>query len=291
MNIQQTPITNAAASAGQFAIGGDMPVNRLGFGAMRLTGPGIWGEPSDPDVARAVLRTAVERGVNLIDTADSYGPDVSEHLIATALYPYPDDLVIATKGGWLRAGPDIWYHDASPEHLRAAVEGSLKRLRLDRIDLYQLHIPDPTVAFEDSVGALAELRQEGKIRHIGLSNVTAEHVERARKVVPIVSVQNRYSFADRESDYVIDLCERIGLAFFPWSPLGKGSQKQTAAFARVAAVHNATTLQIAIAWLLRRSPNMIPIPGTSSRLHLEQNIEAATLHLTDDEFADLSALT
>ena len=263
-----------------------MPVNRLGFGAMRLTGPGIWGPPSDRHTALAVLRRTSELGINLIDTADSYGPDVSEELIAEALFPYRDDLVIATKGGWLRAGPDIWYHDASPEHLRAAVDASLKRLRRVRIDLYQLHIPDPVIAFEESVGVLAEMQQRGKIRHIGLSNVVAEHVERALKIVPIVSVQNRYSVADRESDYIIDLCERLGLAFFPWGPLGRGAQ--SAAFEKAAKAHGASTAQISIAWLLRRSPNVIPIPGTASLDHLVENVSAVTVQLSDDEFRDLA---
>jgi pyridoxine 4-dehydrogenase len=287
MTTKQDTTSVNAASAGQFSLGGDMPVNRLGFGAMRLTGPGIWGPPANRDAALAVLRRASELGVNLIDTADSYGPDVSEELIATALFPYPSDLVIGTKGGWLRAGPDIWYHDASPEHLRAAVDGSLKRLRRERIDLYQLHIPDPGIAFEESVGALAEMRQQGKIRHIGLSNVVGEHVERALKIVPIVSVQNRYSVADRESDYIIDLCERLGLAFFPWGPLGRGSGTQSVAFEKAAKVHGVSTAQISIAWLLRRSPNVIPIPGTSSLDHLVENVSAVTVRLSDDEFKEL----
>jgi pyridoxine 4-dehydrogenase len=285
MTAKQKTTSLDAASAGQFLLGGDMPVNRLGFGAMRLTGPGIWAAPADRDAALAVLRRTSELGVNLIDTADSYGPDVSEDLIAEALFPYRRDLVIATKGGWLRAGPDIWYHDASPDHLRSAVDGSLKRLRRERIDLYQLHIPDPTIAFEDSVGALAEMQQQGKIRHIGLSNVVAEHVERALKIVPIVSVQNRYSVADRESDYIIDLCERLGLAFFPWGPLGRGTH--SAAFEKTAKAHGVSTAQISIAWLLRRSPNVIPIPGTASLDHLVENVGAVAIQLSDGEFKEL----
>jgi pyridoxine 4-dehydrogenase len=288
MTTQQMTTSVNAASAGQFSIGGDMPVNRLGFGAMRLTGRGIWGPPADRDAALAVLRRASELGVNLIDTADSYGPDVSEELIAAALFPYRGDLVIATKGGWLRAGPDIWYHDASPEPLRAAVDGSLKRLRRERLDLYQLHIPDPGIAFEESVGALVEMRRQGKIRHIGLSNVTAEHVERALKIVPIVSVQNRYSVADRESDYIVDLCERLGLAFFPWGPLGHGSATQSAAFEKTAKAHGVSTAQISIAWLLQRSPNIIPIPGTSSVAHLVENVSAVDVRLSSEEFAELA---
>ena len=212
----------SASHAGQVSLGHELRVNRLGFGAMRLTGPGIWGPPKDHSRALAVLRRAVELGVNFIDTADSYGPNVSEELIAEALYPYPEGLVIATKGGWNRPGPNQWTHDATPPHLRQAVEGSLQRLRLERIDVYQLHIPDPVVSFERSVETLAQLREEGKIRCVALSNVTQEHIERARKIVPIVSVQNRYSFADREWDYVVDYCERNGIAFIPWAPLGAG---------------------------------------------------------------------
>src|SRR3989449_8364472 len=225
MNMNEKTVnikTLSAASSGTISLGGELTVHRLGFGAMRITGDGIWGPPKDPAAAIAVLRRAVELGVNFIDTADSYGPNVSEELIAEALAPYPKDLVIATKGGWNRPGPDQWTHDASPAHLRKAVEGSLKRLRLDRIDVYQLHIPDPVVSFDSSVEALAELRREGKIRMVALSNVTQEHIERARRIVPIVSVQNRYSFADREWDYVVGYCERNGITFIPWFPLGAG---------------------------------------------------------------------
>ena len=218
--MSQTQILSAAA-AGAFTIGGDLTVNRMGYGAMRLTGPGIWGPPANKATALATLRQAVELGVNLIDTADSYGPGVSEKLIAEALYPYPSDLVIATKGGWERPGPDQWTHNASPKHLAEALEGSLKRLRLERIDLYHLHAPDNVVSFEASVEALAKLRDQGKIRHVALSNVTREHIERARKIVPIADVQNRYSFADRESDYIVEHCEKNDIAFLPWAPLGQ----------------------------------------------------------------------
>src|ERR1700752_1098636 len=229
----------SAANSGTLSLGGELTVNRLGFGAMRLTGEGIWGPPKDRAGAIAVLRRAIELGVNFIDTADSYGPYVSEELIAQALAPYPKDLVIATKGGWNRPGPDQWTHDASPSHLREAVEGSLKRLRLDRIEVYQLHIPDPVVSFDASVETLAELRNEGKIRLVALSNVTQEHIERARKIVPIVSVQNRYSFADREWDYVVNYCQRNGIAFIPWFPLGAGKVAGEVLH-RIAKAHNAS---------------------------------------------------
>jgi pyridoxine 4-dehydrogenase len=261
-------------------------VRRLGFGAMRLTGEGIWGPPKDPKAALAVLHRAVELDVNFIDTADSYGPHVSEELIAEALFPYPTGLVIATKGGWNRPGPNQWTHDATPAHLRKAVEGSLKRLRLDRIDVYQLHIPDPIVSFEASVETLAQLRNEGKIRLVALSNVTQEHIERARKIVPIVSVQNRYSFADREWDYVVNYCERNGIAFIPWFPLGAGKVAGDV-LNRIAQAHHASPTQVALAWLLRRSPIMLPIPGTSSIEHLEQNVAAASLRISDEEFQKL----
>lgn len=272
----------SAAQAGQLSLGQELRVNRLGFGAMRLTGRGIWGPPEDHSLALAVLRRAVELGVNFIDTADSYGPNVSEELIAEALYPYRTGLVIATKGGWNRPGPGQWTHDATPPHLRNAVEGSLKRLRLDRIDVYQLHIPDPVVSFEASVETLARLKEEGKIRCVALSNVTQEHIERARKIVPIVSVQNRYSFADREWDYVVDYCDQKKIAFIPWAPLGQ-ARIAGEALAEVAQAHNATPMQVALAWLLWRSPIMLPIPGTSSVQHLEQNVSAAGLRLTEEE--------
>ena len=277
----------SARLAGIVSPGGEVPVHRLGFGAMRLTGEGIWGPPKNSAEAIAVLRRAAELGVNFIDTADSYGPNVSEELIAEALFPYPKDLVVATKGGWNRPGPNQWTHDATPAHLRKAVEGSLKRLRLERIELYQLHAPDPVVPFEDSVGTLAQLKSEGKIRLIGLSNVTQEHIERARRIIPIASVQNRYSFADREWDYVVDYCDRNGIAFIPWFPLGAGRiAGQT--LDQIARAHQATPHQVAIAWLLKRSRIMLPIPGTSSVNHLEENIAAASLQLRDEEYQKLS---
>src|SRR5689334_20113942 len=276
-----------ATQAGTVTLGNEISVHRLGYGAMRLTGPGIWDPPKDRKAALAVLRRAVELGVNFIDTADSYGPHVSEELIAEALHPYPSDLVIATKGGWERPGPNQWTHNATPDHLRKAVEGSLKRLRLDRIDVYQLHVPDPVVPFDASVETLAELRRDGKIRMVALSNVTQEHIERARKIVPIVSVQNRYSFADREWDYVVDYCKRNGIAFIPWFPLGAGKVAGEV-LNRIAQAHRASPTQVALAWLLRRSPIMLPIPGTSSIGHLEQNVAAASLRLTDEDYQMLS---
>ncbi len=277
----------SASKAGDVSLGGEISVHRLGFGAMRLTGEGIWGPPRDRSGALAVLRRAVELGVDFIDTADSYGPNVSEELIAEALFPYPAGLVIATKGGWNRPGPNQWTHDATPGHLRKAVEGSLKRLRLDRIDVYQLHIPDPVVSFEASVETLAQLRNEGKIRLVALSNVTQEHIERARKIVPIVSVQNRYSFGDREWEYVVNYCERNGIAFIPWFPLGAGKVAGEI-LGRIAQAHRASPTQIALAWLLRRSPVMLPIPGTSSIEHLEDNVAAASLRLSEVEYKELS---
>ena len=279
----------SAKLAGEVSLGGKLKVHRLGYGAMRLTGEGIFGPPKDKKAALAVLRRAAELGVNFIDTADSYGPSVDEELIAEALYPYPKGLVIATKGGWNRPGPNQWTHDASPEHLRKAIEGSLKRLRLDRIDVYQLHAPDPATSFDKSVETLAELQREGKINLIGLSNVTQEHIERARKIAPIVSVQNRYSFADREWDYVVDYCEKNKIAFIPWFPLGAGKVAGDA-LNRIAKAHKATPMQVATAWLLKRSPIMLPIPGTSSLQHLEENIAAASLQLTDEEFESLAGV-
>jgi pyridoxine 4-dehydrogenase len=277
----------SAKTAGEVSLGGEILVRRLGFGAMRLTGEGIWGPPKDRKGALAVLRRAVELDVNFIDTADSYGPNVSEELIAEALFPYPAGLVIATKGGWNRPGPNQWTHDATPAHLRKAVEGSLKRLRLDRIDVYQLHIPDPVVSFEASVETLAQLRNEGKIRLVALSNVTQEHIERARRIVPIVSVQNRYSFADREWDYVVDYCDRSGIAFIPWFPLGAGKVAGDV-LNQIAQAHRASPTQVALAWLLRRSPMILPIPGTSSIEHLEQNVAAGSLRLAEVEYEMLS---
>lgn len=278
----------SASAAGTISLGGELTVNRLGFGAMRLTGPGIWGPPPDHDGALRVLRRAVEMGINFIDTADSYGPYVSEELIAEALYPYPKGLVIATKGGWERVGPDQWIHNASPEHLRKAVEGSLKRLRLDRIDVYQLHIPDPRISFEASVGTLVKLKEQGKIRLIALSNVTREHIERALKLTPIVSVQNRYNFDDREWDYVVDYCQQKKIAFIPWGPLAQGKSLSDKV-KQIAKAHGITPMQVALAWLLQRSKVMLPIPGTSSVAHLEEDIAAAQVKLTDEEFRTLAA--
>ena len=272
-----------------FTIGGDLEVRRLGFGAMRLTGPGIWGPPDDPDEARAVLRRAVELGVNLIDTADSYGPDVSENLIAEALHPYPDGLVIATKGGLRRTGPGQWPRDARPERLKECCEGSLRRLRLERIDLYQLHSPDPAVALEDSLGVLEELQDEGKIRHIGISNVSLEEFERAREVVDVVTVQNRYSLADRHSEDVLETCEELGIGFIPWFPLATGDLANPGGpLDEIARAHDATPGQVALAWLLARSRVILPIPGTSSVAHLEENVAARDLRLTDEDVHGLA---
>src|ERR1700758_387714 len=278
-----------ATQAGTVTLGNELSVHRLGYGAMRLTGPGIWGPPRDLKAALAVLRRTVELGVNFIDTADSYGPHVSEELIAEALHPYPSDLVIATKGGWERPGPNQWTHNATPDHLRKAVEGSLKRLRLDRIDVYQLHAPDNVVSFDVSVEALAELKREGKIRMVALSNVTQEHIERARRIVPIASVQNRYSFADREWDYVVEYCEGNGIAFIPWFPLGAGKVAGEV-LDRIAKAHSASPTQVALSWLLRRSSVILPIPGTSSIEHLEQNVAAASLRLRDEEYEELAGV-
>jgi len=277
----------SASQAGTVSLGNEISVHRLGYGAMRLTGPGIWGPPKDRQAALVVLRRAVELGVNFIDTADSYGPYVSEELIAEALFPYSPGLVIATKGGWERPGPNQWTHNATPAHLRKAVEGSLKRLRLDRIEVYQLHIPDPVVSFDASLETLAELQREGKIRMVALSNVTQEHIERARKIVPIVSVQNRYSFADREWDYVVAYCERTGIVFIPWFPLGAG-RIAGEVLDQIAQTHHAAPTQVAISWLLWRSRMILPIPGTSSVEHLEQNIAASSLRLSDQEYEKLA---
>ena len=287
MNREQTI---SAANAGTLAIGGDLTVNRMGYGAMRITGAGIWGPPADRAAAIATLRRTVELDVNLIDTADSYGPNTSEELIAEALYPYPAGLVIATKGGWERPGPGQWTHNASPKHLSAALEGSLKRLRVDRIDIHQLHAPDNAVSFEASMEALAKLREQGKIRHVALSNVTREHIERARRIVPIVSVQNRYSFADRESDFIVDYCEHNDIAFLPWAPLGQAKEVHNA-LKKVADELHATPLQVALAWLLKRSKVIVPIPGTSSVTHLEENIAAAGLEVPQVAYDQLSAVS
>jgi pyridoxine 4-dehydrogenase len=281
--------TVSAAAAGTVTLGADLTVNRLGYGAMRITGKGVWGPPEDKPAALATLRRAVELGVNFIDTADSYGPNVSEELIAEALYPYPAGVVVGTKGGWERVGPAQWIHNASPKHLTAAVEGSLKRLRLDRIDVYQLHVPDPAVSYDASMETLAKLLEQGKIRHVGLSNVTQEHIERGRKIVPIVSVQNRYSFADREWDYVVDYCEQNGIAFLPWAPLGQ-NRKALEILEKIARELGVTTLQTGLAWLLKRSKIMLPIPGTSSAAHVEENIAAAGLELPDAAFKELSSV-
>jgi pyridoxine 4-dehydrogenase len=283
--------TRDAGAAGTVALG-DLTVNRLGFGAMRLTGPGVWGPPADRAAAHAVLRRAVELNVNLIDTADSYGPHVDEELIAEALHPYPDGLVIATKAGWQRPGPGQWVPDGRPQHLREAVEGSLRRLKLERIDLLQYHTPDPKVPFEESVGTLAELQRAGKIRHLGVSNVDLDQLERARRITEIVSVQNRLAADgsdDAEERDVLAYCEANRIAYLPWAPLGGLGATQTAAFERVARAHGATPNQIALAYLLHRSPVIAPIPGTSSIAHLEENVAAASLALTDEELGGLRA--
>ena len=274
-----------AAAAGTFELA-DMTVNRLGFGAMRVTGKGIWGDPPDRESARAVLRRAVELRVNLIDTADSYGPEVSEELIAEALYPYPDDVVIATKGGLERSGPGRWHRNAHPDHLREACEGSLKRLRVERIDLYQLHAPDPNVPVAESLGELNALQNQGKIRHIGVSNFSVAELEQARELSRVVSVQNRYNVNDTESEPVLEVCESAGLGFLPWFPLGAGSVEHDA-LEEVASRHDASPMQIALAWLLHRSPAMLPIPGTSSIEHLEENVAAASIQLSDEDLAAL----
>jgi pyridoxine 4-dehydrogenase len=272
------------AASGTFAIGADLEVKRLGFGAMRITGEGIWGPPADHDQALSVLRRAVERGVDLIDTADSYGPHVSEELIAEALHPYPDGLVIATKGGLTRSGPGRWHRDGRPDHLIEACEGSLRRLKLDRIDLYQLHSPDPDVPFEESVGALKQLQDEGKIRHVGLSSVSVDELEAARSMVEVVTVQNRFNLTDQAGEDVLEVCENDGIGFIPWYPLAAGDlAKRGGPVDEIARRRGASPGQVALAWLLRRSPVMLPIPGTGSLDHLEENLGAAELHLDDDE--------
>jgi pyridoxine 4-dehydrogenase len=277
-----------AQGAGTFAIGGDLTVNRLGFGAMRVTGPGIWGQPSDPVQARAVLRRVVELGVNLIDTADAYGPEVSEQLIYETLHPYPADLLIATKGGLVRPSAGRWDHDGRPEHLRTACEASLRRLHLERIGLYQLHAPDPAVPIADSLGELGRLQSEGKIRHIGVSNFDLEQLKQARGVVKVVSIQNRYNIGDRDSEPVLKYCEQEKIGFLPWGPLGEARGPAAGGgLAQVAAAHNITMPQAALAWLLAHSPVMLPIPGTSSVAHLEEDMAAAQIKLTP---ADLAAV-
>jgi pyridoxine 4-dehydrogenase len=279
-----------ARAAGTFAIGGELEVVRMGFGAMRITGEGIWGPPNDHDGAIAVLRRAVELGVNLIDTADSYGPGVSEELIAQALHPYPDHLVIATKAGFARPGPGRWVEDGRPEHLRTAVDGSLARLRLERIDLLQLHRIDPKVPADDQLGTLEELRGQGKIRFIGLSEISVEQLEHARTRVDVVSVQNLYNVTNRKSEPVVDRCEELGLAFLPWYPLAVDKlANRGGALTEVAERTGSTPAQVALAWLLHRSPVMVPIPGTSSAVHLEENVAAASVELTEDQVAALAS--
>jgi len=278
----------AVDASGTLTLGGDIEVHRLGYGAMRITGPGVWGPPPDRDTAKDVLRRVVDLGIDLIDTADSYGPHVSEQLIAEALHPYPDDLLIATKGGLERTGLGEWPRNGRPEHLRAACEGSLRDLRVDRIDLYQLHAPDDAVPYAESVGALKDLQDEGKIRHIGVSNVSVEQLQQAREIVDVVSVQNRFNLTDRASQDVLDVCERDGLAFFPWFPLAAGSLAQPGGLvAEIARAHDATPGQVALAWLLQRSPVLLPIPGTGSIEHLEENVAAAELELDEEELARL----
>ena len=287
MPLTAEPLTDEAT--GTFRIGGGPTVRRLGFGAMRLTGPGIWGEPGDPDECRRVLRRAVELGVNLIDTADSYGPEVSERLIAEALHPYPEGLVIATKGGLTRTGPGQWPRNGRPDHLREACEASLRRLKLDRIELYQLHAPDENVPYEESLGALIELREEGKIAHIGISNVSVELLDQALAMTEVVTVQNRYNLADRASEDVLDACTERGIGFIPWFPLATGSLAQPGGpLDEVAQANDATPSQIALAWLLARSPIMLPIPGTAKVAHLEENLAAAQVRLDDAEIRTLA---
>ncbi|HEX9107774.1 MAG TPA: aldo/keto reductase [Longimicrobiales bacterium] len=279
----------AKDGSGTFRIGGELPVRRLGFGAMRVTGEGVWGPPRDRDECIRVLRRAVELGVDLIDTAESYGPHVSEELIREALYPYPQGLVIATKGGYDRPGPGEWVMNGRPERLRQELEGSLRRLRLDRIDLWQLHRIDPDVSAEDQLGTLAEFQREGKVRFVGLSEVTVEQIQHAREHVPIVSVQNRYNLADREWEPVLDYCTREGVAFLPWFPLNVGRLAQSGgALGRIARAHDAAPAQVALAWLLHHSPVMLPIPGTSKVRHLEENMRAAAIELAEDEVRELA---
>jgi pyridoxine 4-dehydrogenase len=291
-NINEQP----AAASGEFAIGGDLPVYRLGFGAMRITGDGVWGPPKDKNTAIAVLKRTQDLGINLIDTADAYGPDVSELLIAEALYPYPKGLIIATKGGIRRPGPNQALPDGHPMHLREALEGSLRRLRVDQIDVYQFHRPDPNVPFEDSVGEIAKMRAEGKIRHVGLSNVTIDQLVRAQKIVPIVTVQNRYNLEQpqsvgmdvQQSEEMIDLCAHQGIGFIPWHPLSTGKlARPGSTLDQLARRHHAQPGQIAIAWLLQRSPTILPIPGTSSVEHLEENVKGAKIRLSQNEFEEI----
>jgi pyridoxine 4-dehydrogenase len=277
-----------AAAAGTIDIGGDLTVNRLGFGAMRITGQGIWGQPADRDKAKAALRQAVELGVNFIDTADAYGPDVSEELIAETLHPYPDDLVIATKGGLIRPGPGRWEADGRPKHLRDACEGSLRRLKLDQIPLYQFHRPDPKVPITESIGALAELKAEGKIRHIGVSNFSEDQLRDAQKLTPVVSVQNRYNLNDRSSESMVDLCDSEGIVFLPWAPIQEADELIPVVTA--ARRLGMSTRQIALAWLLGRSSQILPIPGSGSADHVAENVAAASVELTSDESNAILAL-
>jgi pyridoxine 4-dehydrogenase len=270
-----------AAAAGTISIGGDMTVNRMGFGAMRITGHGIWGPPPDRDLAKAAVRQAVDLGVNFIDTADSYGPEVSEELIAETLHPYPEDLVIATKGGLIRPGPGHWQADGRPEHLREACEGSLRRLKLEQIPLYQLHRPDPKVPIAESIGALVELRDEGKIRHIGVSNVSEAQLREMQALTPVVSVQNRYNLGDRSSESMVDLCDQESIVFLPWAPIQDGDE--LVPVLNAARRLNASVRQVALAWLLDRSPHILPIPGSGSGDHVAENIAAASMQLTNDE--------
>jgi pyridoxine 4-dehydrogenase len=288
----QPTIRRPAEASGMFTIGRDLKVYRLGFGTMRITGEGIWGPPANIPEAIATLRRALELGINLIDTADSYGPEVSELLIAEALYPYPKDLVIATKGGFVRPGPFQWVPDGRPQHLREALEGSLRRLRLDHIDIYQLHCPDPEVPFEVSVSELAKMREEGKIRHVGISNVTASQLALAQTIVPIVTVQNRYNLVDRADEAMVDSCAHQGIGYIPWSPLATGElARQGGPLDQVAKRHNARPSQIALAWLLQRSSTMLPIPGTSSVKHLEEDVMGATIRLTREEFDTIDRIS
>ena len=280
-----------AKKAGEFLIGNDLRITRLGFGAMRITGDGVWGEPADRPEAVRVLRRAIELGINFIDTADSYGPGVSEEIIAEALYPYPKGLVIATKGGFHRPGPNVWVENGKPEHLRSACEGSLRRLRLDRIDLYQLHRIDPKVPAEDQLGTLKDLQAQGKIKHIGLSEVSVRQIQHARTIVPIVSVQNRYSVADRGSEDVLEYCEKEKMGFIPWFPLAAGQvSREDSPIRRLAAQLKATPSQLALAWLLGRSPVILPIPGTSRVEHLEENVAAAELKVDANKWQELDGL-
>ena len=285
-----SPVTTSASDSSVFSIGGDLPVNRLGFGAMRLTGEGIWGWPPDRENALKVLRRAIELGVNLIDTADAYGPETDELLIAEALYPYPKGLVIATKGGQIRPSASQWVPKGDPEHLKQCVDKSLKRLKLERIDLYQLHRIDPKVPMEDSLGALKEMQAAGKIRHIGLSEVSPEQVERARKTVPIVTVQNRYNITDRKWENTLDYCEKQKIGFMPWAPVGGTRGMTSAALEKAAKDHGVTIYQLGLAWLLHRSPVMLPIPGTSSPAHLEENMAARKIQLSAEEWKAVDTL-